>query len=222
MTPMVRWLPALLAVMAALTGCTSAVQGSPTWPGERLERALLSAADFPAGVQFDRIIENPGEPDGTGAPPAMLSDPPGCSEGFTKVITASAERGAGSAAKYTVSYDGARMLVTVLSWSLDMEGLEATAQRCANFATYFDRNAAPIPMTTERLDTERPDALVYQQTMDLAGAQSSVWFSFENVDSMAVFAVAFPTANPAIPVKATLPQTFLDATGKQAQRLATP
>lgn len=222
MTPMVRWLPALLAVMAALTGCTSAVQGSPTWPGERLERALLSAADFPAGVQFDRIIENPGEPDGTGAPPAMLSDPPGCSEGFTKVITASAERGAGSAAKYTVSYDGARMLVTVLSWPLDMEGLEATAQRCANFATYFDRNAAPIPMTTERVDTERPDALVYQQTMDLAGTQSSVWFSFENVDSMAVFAVAFPTANPAIPVKATLPQTFLDATGKQAQRLATP
>lgn len=222
MTPLVRWPAALLAVMAALTGCTSTVQGSPTWPGERLERVLLSAADFPSGVQFDRIIENPGVPDGAGAPPAMLSDPPGCSEGFTKVITASAERGAGSAAKYSVSYDGARMLVTVLSWPLDMAGLEATAQRCATFATYFDRNAAPIPMTTERLDTERPDALVYQQTMDLGGAQNSVWFSFENVGTMAVFAIAFPTPNPAIPVKAALPQTLLDVTGKQAQRLQAP
>lgn len=217
---MIRRLPVLLVVMAVLTGCSSAVQGSPTWPGERLERVLLSAADFPPGVQFDRVIENPGQPDGAGAPPAMLSDPPGCSEGFTKVITASAERGPGSAAKYTVSYDGARMLVTVLSWPLDMAGLEATAQRCAHFDTYFDRSAAPIPMTTERLDTERPDALVYQQTMDLTGTKSSVWFSFENVDSMAVFAVAFPTPNPAITVKATLPQTFLDVTGKQAQRLA--
>lgn len=220
MMPMVRCLPAVLAVAAALTGCTTAVQGTPTWPGERLERVLLSAADFPPGVQFDRVIENPGQPDGAGAPPAMLSDPPGCSDGFTKVITDTAERGAGSAAKYTVSYDGARMLVTVLSWPLDMAGLEATAQRCATFATYFDRNAAPIPMTTERLDTERPDALVYEQTMVLAGAHNSVYFSFENVGSMAVFAIAFPTLNPAIPVKATLPQTFLDVTGKQAQRLA--
>lgn len=219
---MKRGLPILLAVAAALSGCASSVPGSPTWPGERLERVLLTASDFPPGVQFDRIIEKPGEPDGAGAPPAMLSDPPGCSEGFTKVITASAERGPGSAAKYAVSYDGARMLVTVLSWPLDMAGLEATAQRCANFATYFDRNAAPIPMTTVRLDTERPDALVYQQTMDLAGTRSSVWFSFENVDSMAVFAVAFPTPSPAIPVKATLPQTFLDVTGLQAQRLQLP
>lgn len=216
---MIRRLPVLLVVMAVLTGCSSAVQGSPTWPGERLERVLLSAADFPPGVQFDRVIENPGQPDGAGAPPAMLSDPPGCSEGFTKVITASAERGPGSAAKYTVSYDGARMLVTVLSWSLDMDGLELTAERCANFRTYFDRSAPAIPMTTVRLDGARPEALVYQQTIELAGAKSSVYFSFENVGSMAVFAVAFPTPNPSIPVKASLPQTFLDVTGKQAQRL---
>lgn len=210
---------ALLALFAVLTGCASPVQGTPTWPGERLERVVPSAEDFAPGVQFDRIVENPGEPDGAGAPPAMLSDPPGCSEGFTKVITAGAERGPGSAVKYTVGYDGARMLVTVLSWSLDMAGLEAISERCKNFRTYFDRNAQPIPMTTVRLDTDRPDALVYEQTMDLAGARSSVYFSFENVDSMAVFAVAFPTPNPSIPVKATLPQTFLDVTGKQAQRL---
>jgi hypothetical protein len=210
---------AWLLTLTALSGCTSAVDGTPTWPGARLERVLLTSADFPPGVQFDRIVEAAGEPDGTGAPPAMLSDPPGCSEGFTKVIAASAERGAGSAAKYTVGYDGARMLVTVLSWPLDIEALEATAQRCASFRTYFDRGSQPIPMTTARLDTPRPDALVYVQTMDLAGTLSNVYFSFENVGSMAVFAVAFPTPSPAIAVKATLPQTFLDVTGTQAQRL---
>ena len=37
-------------------------------------------------------------------------------------------------------------------------------------------------MTTTRLQTPRPDALVYEQTMDLSGAKSSVFFSFENVD----------------------------------------
>jgi hypothetical protein len=216
-------LPVLALVLATvLTGCTSAVHGTATWPGAHLERVLLTAADFPPGVQFDRIVETPGEPDGAGGPPAMLSDPPGCSEGFTKVIAASAERGAGSAAKYTVGYDGARMLVTVLSWPLDLAGLEAIAQRCASFRTYFDRGSQPIPMTTARLETPRPDALVYEQTMDLAGTRNSVYFSFENIDSMAVFAVAFPTPNPAITVKAALPQTFLDITGKQAQRLETP
>ena len=65
-------------------------------------------------------------------------------------------------------------------------------------------------MTTTRLQTPRPDALVYEQTMDLSGAKSSVFFSFENVGKMAVFGIAFPTPNPTIPVKGTLPQTFLD------------
>jgi hypothetical protein len=31
--------------------------------------------------------------------------------------------------------------------------------------------------------------------------------------------IAFPTPNPAISVKATMPQTFLDITAKQADRL---
>ena len=67
--------------------------------------------------------------------------------------------------------------------------------------------------------TDRPDALVYQQTMDLSGAKSSVFFSFENVDQMAVFGIAFATPNPTITVKAALPQTFLEISGKQAERL---
>ena len=55
-----------------------------------------------------------------------------------------------------------------------------------------------------------------------AGVSSSVYFSFENVGSMAVFAVAFPTPNRAITAKAALPQTFLDIAGTQARRLKVP
>ena len=69
-------------------------------------------------------------------------------------------------------------------------------------------------MTTTRLPTPRPDALVYQQTMELGGAKNSVYFSFENVGTMAVFGIAFPTPNPTIAVKASLPQTFLDIVGQ--------
>ncbi|MCB1743634.1 MAG: hypothetical protein KDK91_24880, partial [Gammaproteobacteria bacterium] len=72
--------------------------------------------------------------------------------------------------------------------------------------------------TTTRLPSPRGDALVYQQTMYLGGDESSVYFSFENVGSMAVFAIAFPTPDPSIPVKGTLPQTFLEITEEQAAR----
>ncbi len=170
-------------------------------------------------MQYDRIRETPGQADGEGGPPAMLSNPEGCSDGLTRVIAASAERGAGSAAKYVVSYDGARMVMTLVSWPLDLEGLAAVADRCAQFQTFFDPASQGIPMTTTRLPTSRPDALVYQQTMQLGATRNSVYFSFENVGSGAVFAIAFPTPNPAITVKATLPQTFMDLVAKQAQRL---
>lgn len=149
----------------------------------------------------------------------MLSQPEGCSDGLTRVIAASAERGVGSAAKYSVAYDGARIVMTVLTWNLDLDKLAATAQRCAQYQTFFDPSSEGIPMTTTRLQTPRPDALVYQQTMDLSGAKSSIFFWFENVDTMAVFGIAFPTPNPTITVKGSLPQTFLEISGKQAERL---
>jgi hypothetical protein len=76
-------------------------------------------------------------------------------------------------------------------------------------------------MTTTRLQAGRPDALVYEQTMDLNGAKSSVFFSFENVGAMAVFGIAFATPNPQIAVKGSLTQTFLEITDAQAGRLAT-
>ena len=56
---------------------------APRWRG-----SLLSAADFPPGVQFDRIVEQPGQPDGAGAPPSMLSRPEGCANALTNVIAA--------------------------------------------------------------------------------------------------------------------------------------
>jgi hypothetical protein len=209
---------ALLAAMA-FTGCANTVTGTATWPGARLDRVVLTAEDFPQGVQYDRIIDRPGQPDGEGGPPAMLSKPEGCSDGLTRIIAASAERGAGSAAKYSAAYDGARIVMTVLTWNLDLDKLAATAERCAAYQTFFDPSSEGIPMTTTRLKTPRPDALTYEQTMNLGGSKSSVFFAFENVGTMAVFGIAFPTANPTIAVKATLPQTFLDVSGKQAERL---
>jgi hypothetical protein len=208
----------LALLLVALTGCSHAISGTPTWPGATLEKVVLSAADFPPGVHYDRIIRAPGQPDGEGGPPAMLSNPEGCSDGLTRAIAETAERGPGSAAEYVVSYDGARIVMTVLTWPLDLAKLAATAERCAHFETFFDPSTPGIPMTTVRLPTSRRDALVYQQTMRLNNVDNSVYFTFENIGRMAVFGIAFPTPNPSITVKAALPQTFLDIAAKQADR----
>ncbi len=208
-----------LVVVTAFTACADTIAGKSTWPGATLEEVVLNADDLPSGVQYGRITENPGQPDGAGGPPAMLSKPEGCSDALTRVIAGSAERGPGSAAKYSVDYDGARIVMTVLTWNLDLEKLAATAERCAQYQTFFDPSSEGIPITTTKLPSNRPDALVYEQTMDLSGAKSSVFFSFENVHQMAAFGIAFPTPNPMIAVKASLPQTFLTITGKQAERL---
>lgn len=211
----------LIATGCVIAGCATTVSGSPTWPGARLDRATLTQADFPPGVQYDRITRGPGQPglaDATGGPPAMLSAPAGCSDGLTRAIADSAERGPGSATQYVVGYDGAQIVMTVSSWPLDLDRLAATADRCAHFQTFFDPSAPGIPMTTIRLSTPRPHALVYRQTMRLNKADSSVFFSFENIGRTGVFGIAFPTPNPTVGIKASLPQTFLDITGKQADR----
>jgi hypothetical protein len=211
---------ALAVLVVALCGCAHLVDGVATWPGARLERSIFTAADFPAGVQYERIVEQPGQPDGQGGPPAMLSRPEGCSDGLTRVIAASAERGAGSAVKYVASFDGVRMLVTVASWPLDLDGLAAMADRCARYQAYFDPSDEGIPISTTPIQTTRPGALAYRQTMRLGTVDNSVYFTFENVGTSAVFGIAFPTPNPTIGVKATLPQTFLETTARQADRLA--
>jgi hypothetical protein len=213
---------AVLVVAAAMAtgGCAESVSGTPTWPGARIEQAVLSADDFPPGVIYDRVNTDPAATsEGSGGPPAMLSRPQGCSDGLTRVISASAERGAGSAAEYVVGYDGARIVMTVLSWPLDLDGLAAEAERCARFETFFDTASPGIPMTTTRLDIAGGQTLAYQQTMTLGSGESSVYFWFANVEASAVFGVAFPTSNPTIAVKAALPQTFLDVAAKQTDRL---
>ncbi len=209
-----------LLVLAAvlLTACGSTLDGTPTWPGATLETVVLKQSDFPAGVLYNRIVEEPGEPDGAGGPPPMLSKPPGCTDGLTKVIAASAERGPGSAARYHVVYDGARIAMTVLSWHLELDKLDAMATRCETFKAFFDEQSPGIPMTTTRLPADDGE-LVYQQTMTLGSGSSSMYMVFANVGPMAIFGLASPAANPSVSVKASLPQTFLDIVAQQTARI---
>lgn len=217
------WAGVVVLTAALLTGCSTLIAGTPTWPGAKLEKVVLKGGDFPAGVDYGRIIDQPGLPDNAGGPSSMLSKPEGCSNGLTDVIAATAERGPGSAAKYSVDYDGARIVMTVLSWQLDLERLAATASRCAHFEAFFDPSSEGIPITTTKLAPSRPGQLLYQQTMQLKGLQDSVFMSFENVGRMAVFGIAFPTnplgGQPQAAPKAKLPQTFLDVAAKQADRI---
>ena len=207
-----------LLVLTCLTACSATVAGTATWPGATLERVLLSEQDFPAGVHYDRLTDDSTQPDGAGGPPPMISQPPGCANALTNVIAKSAERGPGSALSYSVSFDGARVVMTALSWQLDLEGLAATAGRCERFEAFFDSQSDGIPMTTTRLPAD-DGSLMYQQTMELAGVQNSIYMAFANVGPKAVFGIVFPTENPTIPVKATLPQTFTDIVGRQIARI---
>jgi hypothetical protein len=210
---------AMLAPVMLVIGCATTVAGTATWPGAVLERAMLGESDVPAGVQYDRILEKPGQPDGAGEPGPMLSRPQGCSNALTNVISQSAERGPGSAAKYAISYDGARIVMTLLSWNLDLDKIEAAANRCAKFEAFFDPNSRGIPIITVELPGVESGALAYQQTMKLRNSASNVYMAFQNVGDDALFAIALPAGNPAIGAKATLPQTFLDVFAAQANRL---
>lgn len=216
---MFRAWAAVFAVCGLLTGCASAVPGTATWPGAALNAAMLGAGDFPSGAQYDRIIERPGVPDGADGPGSMLSRPEGCSNALTNVISKSAERGPGSAAKYAASYDGARIVITLLSWNLDLDTLRAAAERCAQFEAFFDPGSEGIPITTAELPGLEAGALGYQQTMRLNDASTSVYMAFQNVGGRAVFGVAFPTPNTAISAKAELPQTFLEIFARQVAKL---
>ncbi|MGB3484338.1 MAG: hypothetical protein WBB07_19245 [Mycobacterium sp.] len=211
-------LASLGLVVAVLSACSTVIPGSPTWPGETLEKVVLTAGDFPPGVRYDRITFSPGQPDGAGGPPAMLSKPPGCSDGLTNVIAGSAERGPGSAVQYSAGYDGARMVMTVLSWNLDLEALAQTAARCETFKTFFDPASPGIPMVTTKLPAE-DGVLVYQQTMNLNGVENSMYMAFANIGPMAMYGLSLPVASPDISVEATLPQTFLDVVAQQAERI---
>lgn len=222
MTPTLRTMRiAVVATAVSLlaAGCGATVEGTATWPGATLSRSALGPSDFPAGVRYGRIVEQPGTPDGAGAPGSMLSRPEGCANALTNVIADSAERGPGSAVKYAADYDGARIVVTLLSWNLDLATLRAEAQRCAEFEAFFDPDSPGIPITTSELTGLESGAVGYQQTMRLGGASSSVFMAFQNVGTRAVFGVAFPTPNPRIDAKAALPQTFLETFARQIAKM---
>ena len=59
---------ALALTVTALSGCAATVDGTATWPGAVLGQALLTESDFPAGVQYGRIPDQPGQPDGADGP----------------------------------------------------------------------------------------------------------------------------------------------------------
>ncbi len=66
------WRHVLVVLVAAvLPGCAQPIEGTATWPGARLEKAVLTAADFPQGVQYDRIVSRlrPGRRRGRRRPP---------------------------------------------------------------------------------------------------------------------------------------------------------
>lgn len=214
-----RVLVASATTTALLAGCGTVIPGTATWPGATLARVALSDSDFPQGVQYDKIIETPGAPDGADGPGSMLSRPQGCANALTNVIAKNAERGPGSAEKYSAAYDGARIVMTVLSWHLDLDKLAGEAQRCAEFETFFDPSAQGIPITTTELQGAESGALAYQQTMDLKGNRSSIYIVFQNVGNLGLFGMAFPTPDPGIAVKAELPQTFLDVVAKQTAKM---
>lgn len=211
---------ALTALLVFVTACASPISGTPTWPGATLERLVLSADDFPPGVLYERILRDPAAPDGAGAvAPTMASEPAGCADGLTRDIGETAERGPGSAAEYVAAYDGAQIAMTVLSWQLDLDRLAGTAQRCAQYRVFFDTSDTGTEISTTRIASPRADALAYQQTMN--PQHDSVFMYFENIGGRAVFGVVFPVADAAVPVQATLPQTFLDVATAQAARLET-
>ena len=210
---------AVVAALVASGATTRVVDGTATWPGERLQKALLTKADFPAGVGFNRLHDTPDAAGGAANAPSMLTRPEGCSNGLTNVIAASGERGPGSAEKYEVIYDGARIMMTVLSWHLDLAALEATASRCEHFVVLFDAADAGIPMTTTALPHSHPQELMYKQTMALGQDAADVYMGVANIGSLSLFGVVFPTPNPNVNVKAELPQTFLTVFAKQSERL---
>ena len=76
---MIRWLlgvsASALLLIAATTGCADTVAGTATWPGARLDRTVLTAADFPPGVQYDSIAEKPTGPTEKAVRPPCCRNP---------------------------------------------------------------------------------------------------------------------------------------------------
>ena len=114
---------------------------------------LLTEPDFPPGVQYDRIVEEPTQPDGAGGPPPMLSKPPGCAERADQRDRRRRPNAVRAAPlNYSVIYDGARIVMTVLSWQLDLDRARRDRQPVCNASRRSSiRSPTGIPMTTTKL-----------------------------------------------------------------------
>lgn len=206
------------AVSVLLAGCATSITGTAVWPGAAVERVILTAADFPPGVQYERRGDDDGSTPEQADRYTMRSVPAGCANGMTQVITDAAKSGLGRESEYRVRYDGAHISIGVLTRPLDLDQVGTIADRCAEYRAYFgEDDSKGIAITTSRIDSPRADALAYRQTV---GSGSSVYMYFENIGTMSVFGMVLPMGDDTIGVKATLPQTFLDVATKQADRVA--
>ena len=155
---------------------------------------------LPAGRAVRPHRREPGQADGAGAPPAMLSKPEGCSDGLTRVIADSAERGPGSAAEY---------LRRLRRRADGDDGADVAAgprqvgrhRRSVRQVRDFLRSVGPRHSDDhhEAADPARRRAGVRADHAVERHAESSVYFSFENVGETAVFGIAFPTAESVDP-----------------------
>ena len=144
----------------------------------------------------------------------MLSQPEGCSDGLTRIIAAAAERGAGSASKYVVAYDGARIVMTVLTWELGSRRARRDGGALRSLPDLLR------PVVGRHSDDHHQAADFASRRAGLPAdhgpqrSESSVFFSFENVDQMAVFGIAFPHRIRLLPSK----PRCIDVSGDQWQQ----
>lgn len=205
----------------ALGGCAERTDGTPTWPGERLANSLLVADELPDGVQYDRVIADPGPVAVNNQPivGSMPSEPPGCADGMSAGLVNAGKPGPENTARYIARFNGANIIVSVLRDKIDLGAVKSVANRCAKYQVFFDQDSPGTQMTTEPVDTEVPDLLVYKQTMTLARGATTRYMAFGNINGMALISMSFDLRDPTITAVATMPQTFLDVVTAQAQKM---
>lgn len=208
---------ALLPVLALVAGCAVSVTGTAVWPGDIIERVILTQNDFPPGVKYERREKPDAASPSRPNPYTMRSVPEGCADGMTAVVREAAAAGLGRDSDYSVWYQNARFSIGVHTRPLDLERVAEVAERCARYRAFFGaENSDGLDITTTPIDSPRPGGLAYRQTL---GSSNPVYMYFENVGSMSVSAMMLPLGDDRVSVSAELPQTFLEVAARQAERV---
>ena len=135
---------ATVAAALLLAACGQTVAGTPTRPGATLEKVTSPAPTSRPACSSTASHDKPDSPDGAGGPGRCCP----CrglrqrADRRDRQIRPARPRQRHQARG---SYDGVRIVMTVLSWLLDLQQLEATANRCAKFEAFFDPNSEGIP-----------------------------------------------------------------------------